>query len=72
MLKKVKIPLGQIKRCAGKWVVIDPRKDLIIAVGDTLKDISQMVTRKAREETQPGKLPYSFLVPRKGEGPYVL
>jgi len=58
---------------AGKWVVIDPVKNQVVAVGDTIKDISPLVTHTAGEKTLPvGKAPYSFLVPRKDEGPYIL
>lgn len=55
---------------AGKWVAIDPQKDRIIAVGVTLKDISPLVSGKAGEEAKTKA--FSFKVPYKGEGPYVL
>ena len=55
---------------AGKWVAIDSKKERIVAVGDTLKDIAPLVTGKVGEEN---KITASaFLVPRKDEGPYVL
>lgn len=58
---------------AGKWVVIDPVKNTIIAAGETLKEIAPYVTHSIGEKIPPvGKAPFSFLVPRKDEGPYVL
>jgi len=60
-------------RFAGKWVAIDPVKNQIIAAGKTMRDIAPLVTHTADEKTLPvGKAPFSFLVPRKDEGPYVL
>ena len=61
-----------MNKFAGKWVVIDPVKDKIIAVGETLKEIGPMVTHKADHLKPVGKIPYSFLVPRKDEGPFIL
>lgn len=55
---------------AGKWVAIDPQKDRIIAVGVTLKDISPLVSGKVGEEQKIKA--FSFKVPRKDEGPYIL
>lgn len=57
---------------AGKWVVIDPNKDQIVAVGETLDAISSLTTRPLTDKRPTGSVPYSFLVPRKDEGPYVL
>jgi len=37
-------------RFAGKWVAIDPIKDRIVAVGETLQEISAFVTGKVGEE----------------------
>jgi len=72
-MKKVNISTNNIGQFAGKWVVIDPKKEKIIAVGSTLNDISPLVTHSVKDKTLPvGEAPYSFLVPRKGEGPYVL
>ena len=54
----------------GKWVAIDSKKQRIVAVGDTLKDIGPLVSGKKGEEK---KIRASaFLVPRRDEGPYVL
>jgi hypothetical protein len=72
-MKKYNVSVKNIGKFAGKWVVIDPQKELIIAVGSTLKEISPLVTHPANKKTLPvGKSPYSFLVPRKDEGPYIL
>lgn len=57
---------------AGKWIAIDPLKDRIIAVGDTLKEISHLVTRPTSDKRPAGTVPAAFKVPRKDEGPYVL
>lgn len=57
---------------AGKWVVIDPLKDKIIAVGETLKEIDSLITRPASDKRPSGTVPAAFKVPYKGEGPYIL
>jgi hypothetical protein len=71
-MKKVNIPRTQMAKFAGKWVVVDPKKNRIIAVGETLKEISSLVVHSAPEKRPAGTVPYSFKVPRKDEGPYVL
>jgi len=72
-MKKIKVSTRNIGKFAGKWIVIDPQKELIIAVGSTLKEIMPLVTHSINEKVPPvGKAPYSFLVPRKDEGPYIL
>ena len=71
-MKKVNLPTSKMARFAGKWIAIDPVKNRIIAVGDTLKEISPLVTRPASDKRPVGTVPYSFKVPRKDEGPYVL
>lgn len=71
-MKKVNVSAKQMGRFAGKWVAIDPVKDRIIAVGDTLKEIGHLVTRPSSDKTPVGKAPLAFKVPRKDEGPYVL
>ena len=72
-MKKVNISTNNIGQFAGKWVVIDPKKEKIIAVGNTSKEISSLVVHKISKKIAPvGEAPYSFLVPRKDEGPYVL
>lgn len=57
---------------AGKWVVIDPVSDKVIAVGETLNDIDSLITRPANDKRPSGTVPAAFKVPRKDEGPYVL
>jgi len=71
-MKKVNVSTKNIGKFAGKWVVIDPKKDRIIAVGSTLKEISPLVTRSTTDKNPAGTVPFSFLVPRKDEGPYIL
>ncbi len=68
-MKKVNVSVKYMGNFAGKWVAID-KKDMIIAVGETLQDIFPFVAGKAGEEEKIKA--YSFKVPRKDEGPYVL
>lgn len=72
-MRRVKVSTQNIGKFAGKWVVIDPQKEEIIAVGSTFKEISPLVTHPLNKKILPvGKAPFSFLVPRKDEGPYIL
>ena len=71
-MKKVNTPTRNMGRFAGKWVVIDPINDKVIAVGETLKDIDSLITRPAGDKRPAGTVPAAFKVPRKDEGPYVL
>ena len=71
-MKKVNISTSKMGQFAGKWVAIDPKKDRIVAVGDTLKEISPLVTYPVSDKRSVETGPYSFKVPRKDEGPYVL
>ena len=72
-MKKVNVPTKDIGRFAGKWVVIDPTKEVVIAVGETLEEIGSLVTHTKDQKTPPvGKAPFSFLVPRKDEDLYAL
>lgn len=71
-MRKVDIPTKEMDKFAGKWVVIDPKKDRIIAVGSTLKELGSLVTRPKKDKNPAGTVPFSFLVPRKDEGPYIL
>lgn len=64
------VPTKNMGHYAGKWVAIDPKKDRIIAVGATLKDISPLVSGKIGEEEKIKA--FSFKVPRNDEGPYIL
>lgn len=72
MKKKSLSSTKRIDLFAGKWVVIDPIKEQIIAASATLKEISHLVKRKITDKSVPGTVPYTFKVPRKDEGPYVL
>ncbi|MBI3384815.1 hypothetical protein HY030_01325 [Candidatus Gottesmanbacteria bacterium] len=69
-MKKVKISLSQMPKFAGKWVAI--QDDKIIAVGETLKDISPFVTKTDNDKILPEKIPAAFKVPYNDEGPYIL
>lgn len=71
-MKKLNLSTKKIGRFAGKWVVIDPTKEKIIAAADTLKEIGQLITRPASDKRPSGTMPAAFKVPRKDEGPYVL
>lgn len=72
-MKKLNVPTKNISQFAGKWVAIDPVKNQIIAMGETMEDIAPLITHTTDEKTLPvGKAPFSFLVPRKDEGPYIL
>lgn len=44
-MKRLNVSTKQMGKFAGKWVVIDPVMDKVIAVGDTLKEIDSLVTR---------------------------
>ena len=69
-MKKVNTSTKNMGQFAGKWVAIDPKKDRVVAVGVTLKDISPLVSGKVGEEAKIKA--FSFKVPRKDEGPYIL
>ena len=71
-MKKVNVSTKNVRRFAGKWIVIDPLKDKIIAVGDTLREIDSLITRKEDDKRLSGTVPAAFKVPRKDEGPYIL
>ena len=68
-MKKVNVPRDQIEQFEGMWVAIDHKRNRIIAVGKTLREIASYVTGKVGQED---KIKASaFLVPRKDECPYV-
>jgi len=69
-MKRVNVSTKYMGRFAGKWVAIDPKINHVIAVGNTLKDISPLVSGKVGEEAKIKA--FSFKVPRKDEGPYIL
>lgn len=71
-MKKLNVSTKKIGQFAGKWVVIDPTKEKIIAVADTLKEIGRLITRPVADKRPSGTVPAAFKVPRKDEGPYVL
>lgn len=71
-MKKVNVPRNRIARFAGKWIVIDPIKDRVVAYADSLKEIDSLVTRSIGDTRLSGTVPFAFKVPRKDEGPYVL
>ncbi len=66
---KVNVSTNKIGQFEGKWVAIDPKKDWIIAVGKTLKEISPLVTGSVKEKKKIKA--FSFLVPRKDESKYI-
>ena len=43
-MKKVNVSTKNIGRFAGKWVVIDPVNETVIAVGENIEDIGALVT----------------------------
>lgn len=67
---KLNVSTKNMGQYAGKWVAI--LKDRIIAVGETLKEISPLVTRDVKDKTPDEKIAAAFKVPYKGEGPYIL
>ncbi|MBI3559393.1 hypothetical protein HY085_03260 [Candidatus Gottesmanbacteria bacterium] len=69
-MRKINISTKNMGQYAGKWVAIDPQKDRIVAVGQTLQEIAPLVSGKTGEEKKIKA--YSFKVPYKDEGPYVL
>ena len=71
-MRRVNISTKYIGKFAGKWVVIDPIKDKVIAVGESLKEIDSLITRPVQDNRAAGTVPAAFKVPRKDEGPYVL
>lgn len=71
-MKKVSVSTKYMNRFAGKWVAIDPVKDIIVAAADTLKEIEPFITRPANDLRPSGTTPAAFKVPYKDEGPYVL
>lgn len=71
-MKRVNVPTKQMGRFAGKWVIIDPIKQKIIAVGDELKDVGHLASRSISDKRPSGTVPTAFKVPYKNEGPYIL
>ena len=71
-MKKVNISTNKLDKFAGKWVVIDPQKERVIAIGETLRDIGPIVTRTTTDKHTAGTVPFAHKVPRSDEGPYIL
>jgi len=71
-MKKVNVSTKYMGRFAGKWVVIDPLKNKVIAFAEQLKEIEPLITRLTSDKRPSGTVPAAFKVPRKDEGPYVL
>lgn len=71
-MKRVNVSSKNIGKFAGKWVVIDPIKNKVIAVADTLKEIDSLITRPETDKRPSGTVPTAFKVPYKDEGPYIL
>ncbi len=69
-MKRVNTSTKNMGQYAGKWVAIDPQKDRIVAFGETLEEIAPLVSGKIGEERKIKA--FSFKVPRKDEGPYIL
>mgnify|MGYP001567303906 CR=1 FL=1 len=69
-MKKVDVSTKNMGSFAGKWVAINPKTDRIIAVGETLKDISTLVSGKVGDKDK--IMAASYKVPRRDEGPYIL
>ena len=71
-MKRVNVSAGNMDRFAGKWVVVDPVKNKVIAVADNLEEIDSLITRTEKDQRPSGTVPAAFKVPRKDEGPYIL
>lgn len=64
-MQRVNVLTKDIDKFAGKWVAI--KDDRIIAVGDTLDDISSLVTKKITDKSSDSDLATAFKVPYKDE-----
>lgn len=71
-MKKINVSTNQLDKFAGKWVVIDPKRERVVAVGETLNEIGQLVSRPTTDKRLPGTVPFAHKVPRADEGPYIL
>ena len=69
-MKRVHISVKQMKKFEGQWVAIDSKKEQIIAVGETFDEIAPFVSGLVKDRDK--LKAYSFKVPRKDEGPYIL
>lgn len=71
-MKRVNVSTNRLDKFAGKWVVIDPKKEKVVAVGETLNEIGKLVVRPVADNRLPGTVPFAHKVPRSDEGPYIL
>jgi hypothetical protein len=71
-MKRVSVPTKQMGKFAGQWVVIDPMRDRIVAVGESLEEVGSLVTRSVEDTRPVGTVPFVHKVPRSDEGPYIL
>lgn len=71
-MKKVNISTKRIDQFAGKWVAIDLSRQKIVAVGNELKDIDNIITRPANDPRPAGTVPAAFKVPYADEGPHYI
>ena len=67
-MKRMNISTKQIGKFEGQWVAIED--DKIVAVGETFDEIAPLVSGRVKDRDKIKA--YSFKVPRKDEGPYVL
>lgn len=71
-MKRVNVSTKKIYEFAGKWVVIDPKKEKVIAVANNLSELDHFITRPENDRRPSGTVPAAFKVPFKDEGPYIL
>ena len=64
-MKRVNTSTKNMGQYAGKWVVIDPVKDFIIATGVTLKDIAPLLLIRQKKKFFPWEKHLLFLVPER-------
>lgn len=57
-MRRIDVSTKNVSRFAGKWVVIDSLKEKIIAVGETLTEISPLVTHSTEKNRPSGKNPF--------------
>ena len=69
-MKKINTSTKNMGQYAGKWVAIDPIKDIIVAAGETLKEIAPYVSGKTTDKNKIAAA--AFKVPYKDEGSYIL
>lgn len=69
-MKRVNVSTKQLGKFEGMWVAIDPKKERIVAAGVTFDEIAPLVSGHIKNKKKIKA--YSFKVPRRDEGPYVL